>query len=52
MVVVVLVLGGLEVVVTVALAVVALVLLLTVRPNSAWLVAGGAAVGLLHGALT
>ena len=37
---------------TVAVAVVALVLLLTVRPNSAWLVAGGAAVGLLHGALT
>jgi chromate transporter len=37
---------------TVVVAVAALVLLLTVRPNSAWLVAGGATVGLLHGALT
>lgn len=37
---------------TVAIAVVALAVLLWKRPNSAWLVAAGAAVGLAHGALT
>ena len=37
---------------TAAIAAVALAVLLWKRPNSAWLVAGGAAIGLAHGALT
>ena len=37
---------------TAAIAAVALAVLLWKRPNSAWLVAGGAAIGIAHGALT
>ena len=37
---------------TVAIGILALVVLLTIKPNSAWLVGTGAAVGLAHGVMT
>jgi chromate transporter len=37
---------------TIAVCAVAVVLLVWRRPNTAWLVAAGAAIGLAHGALT